>query len=188
GAHRARLHRAAHPAAPVPPPLRAGGRGHRRAGDAPRRAGVPRRPRRARRRHRVPPRPLPARRAGAAARGTRRRVRAARLVDGPLHRRALPGSGVGASRRRAARSPPAAGARRARAVVTPPASARIAVDGERVATDVVRLDDGTPRPALLMRTPYSRAGSRLTTDAVSMARAGWAVVIQDARGRFDSDG
>jgi len=81
-------------------------------------------------------------------------------------------------------------------VVTPPASARIAVDDERVpmrdgvrlATDVVRLDDGTPRPALLMRTPYSRAGSRLTTDAVSMARAGWAVVIQDARGRFDSDG
>src|SRR5579884_3998043 len=61
-------------------------------------------------------------------------------------------------------------------------------DGVRLATDVVRLDDGTPRPALLMRTPYSRAGSRLTTDVVSMARSGWAVVIQDARGRFDSDG
>jgi putative CocE/NonD family hydrolase len=61
-------------------------------------------------------------------------------------------------------------------------------DGVRLATDVVRAGDGRRRPALLMRTPYSRAGSRLTTDVVTMARQGWAVVVQDVRGRFDSEG
>ncbi len=61
-------------------------------------------------------------------------------------------------------------------------------DGVQLAADVLRIDDGVRRPALLMRTPYSRAGSRMTADAVAMARAGWAFVCQDVRGRWDSEG
>ncbi|MBW3560983.1 MAG: CocE/NonD family hydrolase [Actinobacteria bacterium] len=61
-------------------------------------------------------------------------------------------------------------------------------DGVGLATDVVVADDGQPKPALLMRGPYSRAMTRQGSDAVNLARDGWAVVIQDSRGRFDSGG
>jgi putative CocE/NonD family hydrolase len=61
-------------------------------------------------------------------------------------------------------------------------------DGVELATDVVRIDDGTPRPVLLMRTPYSRAASRAAADVLGIARDGWVVVCQDVRGRSDSDG
>ncbi|HET7572613.1 MAG TPA: CocE/NonD family hydrolase, partial [Gaiellaceae bacterium] len=61
-------------------------------------------------------------------------------------------------------------------------------DGVRLATDVVRVDDGVRRPVLLVRSPYTRAGSRLGVDVVSYARAGWVVVSQDTRGRGDSEG
>lgn len=61
-------------------------------------------------------------------------------------------------------------------------------DGVQLATDVTVVDDGEPRPALLVRTPYSRAGIRAAHDPVAQARNGWAVVLQDVRGRFDSEG
>ncbi len=61
-------------------------------------------------------------------------------------------------------------------------------DGVRLAADVIRPDDSRRRPALLLRTPYSRANARMSTDVVTMARGEWAVVIQDVRGRFDSEG
>ena len=61
-------------------------------------------------------------------------------------------------------------------------------DGVRLATDVVVPDDDVRRPALLVRSPYSRAGIRAAHDPVASARAGWAVVLQDVRGRFDSEG
>src|SRR4051812_38167446 len=61
-------------------------------------------------------------------------------------------------------------------------------DGTVLAADVVVGAGGVPRPVLLMRTPYSRASIRLSDDVVGLARAGWAVVVQDVRGRFDSAG
>lgn len=61
-------------------------------------------------------------------------------------------------------------------------------DGVRLAADVVFVDDGQPRPVLLVRTPYSRQSIREAHDPVGYARAGWAVVLQDVRGRFDSGG
>jgi putative CocE/NonD family hydrolase len=62
-------------------------------------------------------------------------------------------------------------------------------DGVRLAADVVRVDDGRRRPALLVRTPYSRAGARINgTDLVAIARADWVYVNQDVRGRYDSEG
>ncbi|HET7568159.1 MAG TPA: CocE/NonD family hydrolase [Gaiellaceae bacterium] len=61
-------------------------------------------------------------------------------------------------------------------------------DGTRLATDVVVPADGERHPVLLARTPYSRAGLRAVHDPVELARAGWAVVLQDVRGRVASSG
>lgn len=61
-------------------------------------------------------------------------------------------------------------------------------DGTVLTADVVTLDDGARRPTLLMRTPYGRAASRAAEDPVGLARSGWSVVIQDVRGRFESEG
>lgn len=61
-------------------------------------------------------------------------------------------------------------------------------DGVELATDVTVMGDGEPRPALLVRTPYSRAGVRGVHDPIGNARAGWAVVLQDVRGRGESGG
>lgn len=61
-------------------------------------------------------------------------------------------------------------------------------DGVLLAADVVRASRESPRPALLIRTPYSRAAMRLVHDVVDLARSGWVVVVQDVRGRFDSGG
>jgi putative CocE/NonD family hydrolase len=61
-------------------------------------------------------------------------------------------------------------------------------DGVLLATDVVVADDGRPHPVLLVRTPYSRASLREGYDPVQLARSGWAVVLQDVRGRIDSEG
>lgn len=61
-------------------------------------------------------------------------------------------------------------------------------DGATLAADVFLPDDRAPRPAILARTPYSRATARAGHDPVALARAGWAVVVQDVRGRFDSHG
>ena len=61
-------------------------------------------------------------------------------------------------------------------------------DGTRLAADVAVADDGVPRPTLLVRTPYSRQTARQTIDPIAFARAGWSVVLQDVRGRHDSEG
>lgn len=61
-------------------------------------------------------------------------------------------------------------------------------DGVLLAADVVLADPATPRPVLLVRTPYSRGAMRLVHDVLGLARSGWAVVVQDVRGRFDSGG
>lgn len=64
-------------------------------------------------------------------------------------------------------------------------------DGVRLATDVYRLDGAPPAPVLLARTPYDKertlAGSS-TFDILRAVQAGYAVVIQDVRGRYASEG
>jgi predicted acyl esterase len=59
-------------------------------------------------------------------------------------------------------------------------------DGVQLATDVCRLDGARGAPVLLSRTPYDKeralAGSAF--DTLRAVRAGYAVVIQDVRGRI----
>jgi predicted acyl esterase len=61
-------------------------------------------------------------------------------------------------------------------------------DGVKLATDVYLPGDGTGKyPIIVARTPYdkSRGGSKIAANAV---RHGYALVIQDLRGRFQSEG
>jgi hypothetical protein len=59
-------------------------------------------------------------------------------------------------------------------------------DGVKLAADIYRPEAPGRFPVLLQRTPYNRAGEQ--SDAAHMAREGYVVVIQDTRGRFDSEG
>lgn len=60
-------------------------------------------------------------------------------------------------------------------------------DGVKLATDVYLPDSGGPRfPVILLRTPYNKTGAKgIATRANAQ---GYAVVIQDMRGRFASEG
>src|SRR5690242_15894955 len=61
-------------------------------------------------------------------------------------------------------------------------------DGVLLSSDVYRAPDDRRRPALLVRTPYGKDGHR---DEPIVARAlerGYAVVVQDVRGRYASGG
>ena len=60
-------------------------------------------------------------------------------------------------------------------------------DGITLAADLV-LPAERPAPAVVMRTPYGRGGDRATERADAFARAGYAAVWVDVRGRGDSDG
>jgi hypothetical protein len=59
-------------------------------------------------------------------------------------------------------------------------------DGVVLVADVYRPAAEGKYPVLLERTPYNRSGG--SGDSLKMARQGFAVVIQDTRGRFDSQG
>lgn len=62
-------------------------------------------------------------------------------------------------------------------------------DGVKLATDVYRPPEGLPGPTLLARLPYNK--DRPTVLAFSLDRitqAGYAVVLQDMRGRYASEG
>lgn len=63
-------------------------------------------------------------------------------------------------------------------------------DGVTLRADVFRPDDSARRPAILSRTPYDKRNSWNSAylDGVQAARAGYAYVIQDVRGRFASEG
>ncbi len=64
-------------------------------------------------------------------------------------------------------------------------------DGTTLYADVFRPDQPCKFPALLQRTPYDKSAimNRASTlEAVRGAAAGYAVVIQDVRGRYTSDG
>jgi putative CocE/NonD family hydrolase len=64
-------------------------------------------------------------------------------------------------------------------------------DGVQLATDIYRLEDASPTPVLVVRTPYDKdqmvaAGDIF--DILRAAQAGYAVVAQDMRGRYASEG
>jgi hypothetical protein len=65
-------------------------------------------------------------------------------------------------------------------------------DGSELSTSVWRPDTDEPVPVLLMRTPYSKEkmGQLAVTspNLFAMMRSGYAVVIQECRGTFGSDG
>lgn len=64
-------------------------------------------------------------------------------------------------------------------------------DGTVLACDVWRPDDAERHPVLVQRTPYDKTFYPFTwpqLDPTKMAAAGYAVVIQDVRGRFASAG
>ncbi len=60
-------------------------------------------------------------------------------------------------------------------------------DGVRLATDVYLPDEPGAFPVLLVRTPYSRVNMG-KGPGENAAHNGYAYVIQDSRGRFDSEG
>ena len=64
-------------------------------------------------------------------------------------------------------------------------------DGVRLFADVYRPAGGGAHPVLLQRTPYDKSSPGAESgrlDALRAARAGYAVVIQDVRGRYRSEG
>jgi putative CocE/NonD family hydrolase len=63
-------------------------------------------------------------------------------------------------------------------------------DGVTLYADIYRPDGDGPYPTILQRTPYDKTAALTNTmlDPIKAAKAGFAVVIQDTRGRFDSEG
>jgi putative CocE/NonD family hydrolase len=65
-------------------------------------------------------------------------------------------------------------------------------DGVRLATDVYLPDDEGRFPVILVRTPYDKGDPLLLNavnfDPVRGAQAGYAVCVQDVRGRYSSEG
>src|SRR5579875_1341336 len=64
-------------------------------------------------------------------------------------------------------------------------------DGVELATDVyfpARPGEGVQFPALLVRTPYDRRSRDRKAEAEWFCHRGYAVVVQDCRGRFESGG
>ena len=63
-------------------------------------------------------------------------------------------------------------------------------DGAMLYADVYRPDGTGPFPTILQRTPYDKTSpmSALMLDPMKAARAGFALVIQDTRGRYTSGG
>ena len=59
-------------------------------------------------------------------------------------------------------------------------------DGVQLTADVYQPEAEGKFPVLLQRTPYNRAGA--AGSAAAMAAHGYVVIIQDTRGRFDSQG
>jgi putative CocE/NonD family hydrolase len=64
-------------------------------------------------------------------------------------------------------------------------------DGVRLATDVYRLRGDTPVPVIVQRNPYGKASTGIVNNWLDVRRAveaGFAVAVQDTRGRFASEG
>src|ERR1700712_3528036 len=65
-------------------------------------------------------------------------------------------------------------------------------DNIRLATDVYRPAEAEPLPVLVIRLPYNKEIpyfiSPPTGDVLRIVQAGYVVVVQDCRGRFQSEG
>ena len=61
-------------------------------------------------------------------------------------------------------------------------------DGTILRADVYRPDRSGPYPTILVRTPYDKTRDILIEEAETLARNGYAVMLQDIRGRFESEG
>ena len=61
-------------------------------------------------------------------------------------------------------------------------------DGVVLRANVYRPVGGGPYPVLVMRTPYGKEGGGYEGPVDRFVRAGYIVVVQDARGRYASDG
>ncbi len=61
-------------------------------------------------------------------------------------------------------------------------------DGVGLAADIWRPDTDEPVPVLVSRTPYGKDMIALMSAPATLAAAGFAVVLQDCRGRFGSEG
>ena len=61
-------------------------------------------------------------------------------------------------------------------------------DGVRLATDIYLPADGGPFPVLLARTPYNKNLGLGPAGPVGLVARGYAVVMQDKRGRYASEG
>jgi putative CocE/NonD family hydrolase len=61
-------------------------------------------------------------------------------------------------------------------------------DGVHLSTDVFLPVGSCQFPAVLLRTPYESSDDRWTNWAALLASHGYAAVIQDCRGRYESDG
>jgi len=61
-------------------------------------------------------------------------------------------------------------------------------DGVRLSADVYLPDAAGPFPTILERTPYDNGDPQFVERAVFYAARGYAFVISDCRGRFDSEG
>jgi putative CocE/NonD family hydrolase len=61
-------------------------------------------------------------------------------------------------------------------------------DGVGLYAALYRLAGTSPLPTLLIRSPYSTQHPRYVDWAIRFARGGYAVVLQDCRGRYESEG
>ena len=61
-------------------------------------------------------------------------------------------------------------------------------DGVNLSTDLYLPDVEGPVPAVLFRTPYNNNAESSVEDCIYFASRGYAVVTQDTRGRWDSEG
>ena len=59
-------------------------------------------------------------------------------------------------------------------------------DGITLSTDIYRHSDNISAPTILVRTPYNKRGVQST--AARFVAAGYSFVVQDCRGRFESQG
>ena len=61
-------------------------------------------------------------------------------------------------------------------------------DGVTLSADIYLPDDAGPFPAVLYRTPYDNSVQEHVDRGIYYARRGYAYVVQDCRGRYDSEG
>ena len=60
-------------------------------------------------------------------------------------------------------------------------------DGVHLSANVFLPSDSWPRPAILVRTPYGKGGA-VTANYQAFVDHGYAVIVEDVRGRYDSEG